>query len=321
MPEVIPTASGRKGEKSDLSNQNCERRCGFVAVIGPPNVGKSTLVNRLTGARVSIVTAKPQTTRNRVMGLVVVGLTQIILLDTPGFFAPRSGLDHAMLSAARRSVSQADAVLFLVDAKADPGGAERAVKELRDTTASPIMMLVLNKIDRVARPSLLALAQSFNRWVEFEKTFMISALYGDGVDDMTGALASALPLGPWLFPEDQITDAPQRVLASELTREQVFLRLRQELPYAAAVETETWQEFSNGDLRLEQIIIVERETQKGIVIGKAGGRIKEIGAAARREIASVFGRKVHLFLRVKVRPGWREDPRYLRALGLEISGA
>ena len=316
MPKSMSADS--EAEKGDPNTQN--NRCGFVAVVGPPNVGKSTLVNRLTGAKVSIVTAKPQTTRNRITGLVVCGLTQIILLDTPGFFAPRSGLDRAMLAAARQGVSQADMVLFLVDAKADPAVAKGVIRDVCDHAAAPISMLVLNKIDRVARPSLLALAESLNRSVGFEKTFMISALRGDGVDDMTRAIADALPVGPWLFPQDQITDAPQRVLASELTREQVFLRLRQELPYAAAVETENWQEFSNGDLRLEQVIIVERETQKGIVIGKDGGRIKEIGAAARREIAAVLGRPVHLFLRVKVRPGWRDDPRRLRALGLEISG-
>ncbi len=317
---MMPESIAADHEQDTHPTHDHNRRCGFVAVIGPPNVGKSTLVNRLTGAKISIVTAKPQTTRNRIMGLIVYGVTQIILVDTPGFFAPRSGLDRAMVAAARRGVAQADMVLFLVDARDDPVVAERALQEWRDHAASPLAMLVLNKIDRVARPSLLALAQSLNRSIAFEQTFMISALQGDGVDDMTGAIADALPFGPWLFPEDQITDAPQRILASELTREQLFLRLRQELPYAAAVETENWQELANGDLRLEQVIIVERATQKGIVIGKNGARIKEIGAAARREIAAALDRSVHLFLRVKLRPGWREDSHRLRALGLDISG-
>ena len=294
------------------------RRAGFVAVIGAPNSGKSTLVNRLTGAKVSIVSPKVQTTRTRVLGIRIVGQTQIAFVDTPGLFQPRRRLDRAMIAAAWGGAAEADRLLLLVDAAAgedrDTGAIVARLKEMgrRD------VILALNKVDIADKPKLLALAEHYNRAEIFSDIFMISAETGDGVDDLLGALAGRMPEGPWLFPEDQMSDMPERMLAAEITREQLYLQLQQELPYKATVETESWQERDDGSVRVEQIIYVEREGQRSIVLGKGGARIKSIGQAARTELERLLERRVHLFLFVKVREKWEEDPERYRALGLEF---
>ncbi|MDP6805944.1 MAG: GTPase Era [Rhodospirillales bacterium] len=288
-------------------------RCGFVAILGAPNVGKSTLVNRLVGTKVSIVTHKVQTTRTRVLGISIVGASQIVFVDTPGIFAPRRRLDRAMVAAAWGGAADADLVAVLVDsAKGIDGDTARILERLESRKRDAV--LVLNKIDRVKKPALLALAAE----VEETETFMISALNGDGVDDMKTYFASAVSEGPWLFPEDQISDTPLRLMAAEVTREKVFLELRQELPYAATVETERWQEGGDGSVRIEQVIYIERDSQKGIVLGKGGQRVKAIGAESRRELEELLERRVHLFLFVKVRERWGDDPERYREWGLDF---
>ena len=294
------------------------QRAGFVAIIGAPNSGKSTLVNRLTGAKVSIVSPKVQTTRTRVLGIRIVGQTQIAFIDTPGLFQPRRRLDRAMIAAAWGGAAEADRLLLLVDAAAgedrDTGTIVARLKEMgrRD------VVLALNKVDIAAKPTLLALAEHYNRAGIFSDIFMISAETGDGIEDLLKALAGRMPEGPWLFPEDQMSDMPERMLAAEITREQLYLQLQQELPYKATVETESWQERDDGSVRIEQIIYVEREGQRSIVLGKGGAKIKSIGQAARAELARLLERQVHLFLFVKVREKWEEDPERYRALGLEF---
>ncbi|HEX6978322.1 MAG TPA: GTPase Era [Alphaproteobacteria bacterium] len=293
-----------------------QTHCGFVAVLGAPNAGKSTLVNRLVGAKVSIVSPKVQTTRTRITGIAIQENTQIVFLDLPGIFVPRRRLDRAMVDAAWRGVEDADTALVLVDAA-------RGIDEDTETILAGLKtreikaVLVLNKIDLVKPPVLLQLSADLNARTSFEATFMVSAATGDGVDDLMRFLVAHMPEGPWLYPEDQLTDLSERLLAAEITREQIFLQLHQELPYSAAVETEKWENFADGSVRIDQTIFVQREGQKKIVIGEKGNRIKSIGAAARAELARVLGRKVHLFLYVKVAEDWAERREFFRAWGLE----
>lgn len=296
-----------------------ETRCGFVAIIGAPNVGKSTLLNRLVGAKVSIVTPKVQTTRTRILGIAIEGGTQLIFIDTPGIFRPRRRLDRAMVRAAWSGAADADLTLLLVDAhRRQPDEDTRAILDgLKQ--AGRRAVLVLNKIDLVRREALLGLAESLHAESIFTDVFMVSAATGDGVDDLRAALAARLPAGPWLFPADQITDMPMRLLAAEITREQLFLQLHQELPYALTVESETWEEFRDGSVKIQQVIYLQRESQKPIVIGKGGQRIRRVREAAQAGLEAMLGRKVHLFLFVKVRENWLEDPERYRELGLDFN--
>jgi GTPase len=293
-----------------------EQKAGFVAVIGAPNAGKSTLVNALVGQKVAIVSGKPQTTRARLMGIAIHGNTQILLVDTPGIFEPRRRLDRAMVAAAWTSAQDADLILLVIDSAASVNAeVERIVAEI-ETREQPLF-LVLNKIDLVNKGELLALSAGLAGRLEPAKVFMISAVQGDGVADLEQALADAMPEGPWLYPQDEVSDATDRMIAAELTREQIVNQLHQELPYATAVETETWEDRPDGSTMIRQQIIVERDSQKAIVIGKGGRRLKEIGAAARAEIAQHLGRPVHLFLHVKVEPKWGEDRSLYREIGLD----
>ena len=292
--------------------------CGVVALIGPPNVGKSTLINALVGAKISIVTPKVQTTRSLIRGIAIEGTAQLIFVDTPGIFLPRRRLDRAMVGTAWGSAQDADVVAFVIDAhrgiKADDDAIWRGLADVRAGKKA----LVLNKIDIVPKPALLTLAQTLNERAEFAATFMISALSGDGVVGLKRWFADNAPPGPWLYPEDQISDAPMRQLAAEITREKLYLRLHQELPYQSTVETETWKELRDGSVRIEQTIFVERESQRKILLGKGGQTIRAIGAAARADIAAALEQRVHLFLFVKVREGWGDDPERYREMGLEF---
>lgn len=288
-------------------------RCGFVALIGAPNAGKSTLLNQLVGRKVSIVTPKAQTTRSRVLGIAIEAGAQIIYVDTPGIFDPGRRLDRAMVRAAWSSAADADIVALLIDAKQGLNADAAAILERLERRS----VLVLNKIDLVDRTALLDLADRINRSAAFERTFMISALANDGVDDLRAHFAAGLPAGPWLYPADQIADIPQRLLAAEITREKVFLQLHQEIPYQTAVETENWQERQDGSVRIDQVIYVARPNQKAIVLGRDGRRVKAIGTAARTELERLFERRVHLFIHVKVREKWAEDPDRFRDLGLD----
>ena len=300
-----------------MSDGSCATRCGFVALIGAPNVGKSTLVNALVGSKVTIVSRKVQTTRALIRGIAIEDSAQIILVDTPGIFAPRRRLDRAMVSTAWSGAHDADLVCVLLDAKAGLGAeGEGILAKVERIDRERI--LVLNKIDLVPRDGLLALAKTANDRVPFVRTFMISALSGDGVDDLRGALARMLPLGPFLYPEDQMSDAPMRQLAAEITREKIFQQLHQELPYQSTVETDSWTERKDRSIRIEQTIFVERESQRKIVLGRGGSTIKSIGAEARKEIADIAGVPVHLFLFVKVRENWGDDPDRYREMGLEF---
>ncbi len=293
-------------------------RCGFVALIGAPNAGKSTLLNALVGAKISIVTPKVQTTRALIRGIAIEGAAQMIFVDTPGIFAPRRRLDRAMVGSAWGSAKEADLVALLIDAaKGVQEDDETILRGLADVRAPKV--LVLNKVDLVGKPKLLALTQALNERATFAATFMISARSGDGVADLKSFLAAHVPPGPWLYPEDQISDAPLRHLAAEITREKLYLRLHQELPYQSTVETEAWTELKDGAVRIEQTIYVERESQRKIVLGKGGQTIRAIGAAARIEIAAAIEHPVHLFLFVKVREGWGDDPERYREMGLEFS--
>ena len=293
------------------------RRCGFVALIGAPNAGKSTLLNALVGAKISIVTPKVQTTRALIRGIAIEGPAQLIFVDTPGIFVPRRRLDRAMVGSAWGSTQDADVVALLIDSHKGVEEDEEAIlRKLADIRAPKV--LVLNKVDLVQKPKLLALAQSLNERAAFAATFMVSARSGDGIADLKRFFAAHVPEGPWLYPEDQISDAPLRQLAAEITREKLFLRLHQELPYHSTVETEVWKELRDGAVRIEQTIYVERESQRKIVLGKGGQTIKAIGAAARIEIAAAIEHPVHLFLFVKVREGWGDDPERYREMGLEF---
>jgi len=293
------------------------RRCGFVALIGAPNVGKSTLINALVGAKVSIVTPKVQTTRALMRGIAIQGPAQLIFVDTPGIFSPRRRLDRAMVGTAWGGAQDADVVALVIDAdKGVLDDDEAILSGLGDVRA--VKVLVLNKVDLIDKPKLLALTQRLNERAAFAATFMVSALSGSGVADLKSWFAAHVPAGPWLYPEDQITDAPLRQFAAEITREKLYLRLHQELPYQSTVETEVWKELRDGSVRIEQTIYVERESQRKIVLGKAGQAIKAIGAAARADIAAAIEQKVHLFLHVKVRQGWGDDPERYREMGLEF---
>ena len=310
-----------------------ETFCGFVALIGAPNAGKSTLINALVGSKVSVVSRKAQTTRTTVRGIVIEGAAQIIFVDTPGLFAPRRRLDRAMAASAWGAAADADALALLVDARQESaargrgkpdGESEAAPSEQTETILAALRdskrpkVLVLNKIDLVDRSALLALAQTLNAAMKFEDTFMISAATGDGLDRLRARLAGMMAPGPWLYPEDQITDAPIRALAAEITREKLFERLHDELPYQTTVETDSWKELPDGSVRIEQTIFVSRDSHKKIVIGEGGRTIKSIGSAARKDIAEANDGPVHLFLFVKVRADWLDDPERYRAMGLEF---
>ena len=293
-------------------------RAGFVALIGAPNAGKSTLVNALVGAKVSIVTHKVQTTRALVRGIFMEEASQVILVDTPGIFEPRRRLDRAMVKTAWSSAYDADRVCLLIDARRGIDEANEKILEALTAVRLP-KTLLLTKIDLVERQQLLALAEKANEVTHFDETFMISAMEGDGVADVRRHLAASVPEGPWLYPEDQISDIPERQLAAEITREQLTLRLHDELPYSATVETETWKTLRDGSIRIEQAVFVEREGQKKIVLGEKGRTIRAISMAAREQIASMTGHPVHLFLFVKVRPRWTDDPERYREMGLDYS--
>jgi GTP-binding protein Era len=293
-------------------------RCGYVAVLGAPNAGKSTLVNRLVGAKVSIVSPKVQTTRARVIGIGMADQTQLVFVDTPGiFFAPRRRLERAMVAAAWAEMHEADILVLVVDAaRGIDADTRRIVEELKKADRRAV--LVLDKIDLVRRPKLLALADALAKEGIFDPVFMVSGRTGDGVADLRDYLARSLPEGPHLYPEDQLSDMPQRLLAAEITREQVFIQLHDELPYASTVETEAWEERKDGSAKIDQTIYVERESQRRIVLGAGGRRIKAIGARARAELERLFDRRIHLFLFVKVREAWTEDRERYEAMRLEF---
>ncbi len=307
-------------------------RAGFVAVIGAPNAGKSTLVNALVGQKVSIVTHKVQTTRFQVRGVMMRGAAQVVLVDTPGVFAPKRRLDRAMVAAAWSGAQDADATLHVVDAAAEhrfangagkPADAraaedgERVIEGLKGAGGGAL--LALNKIDLLERSQLLALTQRFHEAGVYDEIFLIAARDADGVDAVADALIARMPDGPWLYPEDQVADLPLRLLAAEVTREKLFLRLHEELPYASTVETESWDEKADGSARVGQVIYIQRETQRAIVLGKGGRAIKDIGQAAREELSAALERPIHLFLHVKVREGWMEDRARYAGTGLDFN--
>ncbi|MBF0392699.1 MAG: GTPase Era [Alphaproteobacteria bacterium] len=292
-------------------------RCGFVAIVGAPNAGKSTLLNRLVGTKVSIVSPKVQTTRSRVLGIVLEDEAQVIFVDTPGIFQPKRRLERAMVAAAWSGAGDADMVCVLIDAaKGIDDNSRDIIERLRQSERKAT--LALNKVDLVRRDKLLGLADTLNQSGVFEDIFMISAETGDGVPDLLAHFRAKVPEGPWLFPEDQISDMPSRLLAAEITREKVFLELHDELPYSIAVETERWEERDDGSARVDQVIYVQRESQKPIVLGKGGRKIKAIGAAARKELEHLLDQRLHLFLYVKVRENWLDDRERYRDMGLEF---
>jgi GTP-binding protein Era len=295
-------------------------RCGLVALIGEPNAGKSTLTNRMVGAKVSIVTHKVQTTRTRIRGVAIESAAQLVFVDTPGLFRPRRRLDRAMVAAAWAGVADADIVCLMVEAhRGLTEGVERILETLADNPPRGPVALVINKIDRVKRDSLLALTAALNEKRDFAATFLIAAENGDGVDALRRWLAETVPEGPWLYPEDQIADLPLRLLAAEITREKLTLRLHQELPYQLTVETENWEDRKDGSARIEQVVYVARDGHKGIVLGRKGEAIKAVSTAARAEIAELVGRPVHLFLTVRVRPDWEGERERYSAIGLDFS--
>jgi GTP-binding protein Era len=299
-----------------------ETRCGFVAIIGAPNAGKSTLINALVGEKVSIVTRKAQTTRSTVRGVLTKGETQLVFVDTPGLFAPKRRLDRAMVASAWSAAGDADLLMLLIDARKEVDEASlteetQSILSAVGGTGKP-RLAVLNKIDLVERPKLLELTARLNAALAFEETFMVSATTGDGLPQLLDRLAGMIPIGPWLYPEDQITEAPIRSLAAEITREKLIERLHDELPYQATVETEEWKEQPNGSARVEQTIFVSRESHRKIVLGEGGRTIKAIGTAARKDISEAHGAPVHLFLHVKVREKWLDDPERYRAMGLDF---
>ena len=297
--------------------RTAETRSGFIALIGAPNAGKSTLLNKLVGSKVSIVSHKVQTTRTTVRGIVMHNSSQLIFVDTPGIFEPRRRLDRAMVDAAWGGAKDADLVCLLIDAERGiKGDAERILNNMASIKLPKI--LLINKIDRVPREQLLGLIAEANEVAKFDSTFMISALNGDGCEDVLNHIANILPVGPWLYPPDQISDFPQKMLASEITREKLYLRLHQELPYSAHVEVEGWEERADGSLKIDQTIYIQRTAHKKIVIGNKGETIKSISSSARAELSELFGRKVHLILFVKVREKWVDDPERYREMGLEF---
>jgi GTP-binding protein Era len=294
-------------------------RCGFVAIVGAPNAGKSTLMNRLTGAKLSIVSPKAQTTRFRVLGILMRGESQVLLVDTPGIFRPRRKLDRAMVAAAWSGAADSDVAMLLVDARTGVREGVRAIAEQLGRSGRRCW-LVLNKVDLVEPPSLLPLIAAFGGLASFEETFMVSAQTGEGMRGLADALANVVPEGPWLYPEDDLTDLPDRLLAAETVREQIFLRTHDEVPYATTVETESFKERPDGSVRIEATIYVTRPGHKAILIGDKGSKIREIGASARRDLGRLLERPVHLFLNVKERAGWDEEGARLRAIGLEDPG-
>lgn len=297
-----------------------EKRFGFIAVIGPPNAGKSTLSNALVGQKVAIVTHKAQTTRARLRAVVMHKQSQVVLVDTPGIFSGVKKLDKAMVQEAWSGVEEADAVLVVLDAsRALPAETELVLAGVKNT--SKLVILVLNKVDAVKREKLLELTQQLNEVANFADTFMVSALKETGLEELKSYLAQLVPEGPWHYPEDMAADVPSLLLAAEVTREKLFLRLHQELPYALTVETESWNRQKDGSVRLEQVIFVRRDSQKAIVLGKRGQSIREIGSQARLEMEDIFGHKVHLFLFVKVRDNWIDDPERFRMMGIDYAGA
>lgn len=299
-----------------MTDKNEQKRCGFVAIIGAPNAGKSTLTNQLVGTKVSIVTRKVQTTRARIRGIAIFDQTQIIFVDTPGIFAPKKRLDKAMVQAAWGGAGDADIVVLLVDAQKGLSDDVKAIlKKLKDTSYH--LVLAVNKIDLVERSALLALTEQLTGDVDFQQVFYISATNGDGTKELVSHLQDHLPYGPWLYPEDQLTDAPMRHTAAEVTREKLYLRLHDELPYATTVETIDWQQKPDGSIRVEQVIYVERSSQKKIVLGKNGAAVKAISMASRKELSEILDTKVHLFLFVKVRERWGEDPERFSQMGLD----
>ena len=302
---------------SEASKDTGPRRCGFVAIVGAPNVGKSTLVNSMVGSKVTIVSPKVQTTRAIIRGIAIEGDAQLIFVDTPGIFAPRRRLDRAMVAVAWSGAHDADIVALTVDAKRGLDDETMAIAaKLADIEA--IKILIVNKVDLVAKPTLLGLVRAANDRIKFTATYMVSAQSGDGVAEVKRWLAAHAPSGPWHYPQDQISDAPMRALAAEITREKIYLRLHQELPYRSTVETDVWKELRDGSVRIEQTIFVERESQRKIALGKGGQAIRSIGAEARKEIATLIEKPVHLFLFVKVRERWADDPARYREMGLEF---
>jgi GTPase len=291
-------------------------RCGFCAIIGAPNAGKSTLVNRLAGSKIAIVSHKVQTTRSRLRAIFNEGDSQVVVVDTPGIFEPKRSLDEAMVKAAWAGSQEADVTVFLADARTGRGDDVKRIVEGLKAAKKTKAILALNKIDLLRREVLLDIAQKFNDMHSFAATFMISALSGSGVDDLKAKIAGLMPEGPWLYPEDQAADVQMRFLAAEITREKIYLRLHEELPYASTVETEAWEEQPDGSVRISQVIFVEKPGQKAIVLGKGGQMIKLIGQLARKELEEMLERKVHLFLFVKVRENWTSDPERLRHMGL-----
>jgi len=295
------------------------KRAGFVALIGEPNAGKSTLLNRMVGAKVSIVTHKVQTTRARIRGVALEGDAQIVFVDTPGLFKPRRRLDRAMVAAAWGGAADADIIVLLIEAhRGITEGVERILENLAALAPDQPVSLAINKIDRVKSEALLALTERMNSRYGFVKTFLISAERGHGVQDLKDWLASELPEGPWLYPEDQIADLPMRMIAAEMTREKLTLRLHQELPYQLTVETEAWEERKDGSVRIDQVIYVARDGHKGILLGKRGETIKAVSKASREELEEFLGRRVHLFLQVKVRAGWLEEAERYSEMGLDF---
>jgi GTP-binding protein Era len=294
-------------------------RCGFVSIIGAPNAGKSTLLNKIVGTKVSIVTSKVQTTRTTVKGIVVNGQSQIIFIDTPGVFEPKKRLERAMVSLARESTIEADLVLLLVDIskKNVVSSVKKTIEHVLDKNVK--VMLVLNKIDKVNNQKLLSLSKEINDLYDFERTFMISALKEDGVSDLLNIVSDYMPSGPWFYPEDQISDMPMRLLAAEITREKLFQKLHQEIPYGLTVETESWEEFDNGSIKIDQVIIVGKNSHKPIVLGKKGSMIKQVGQLSRAELEDMLETRVHLKLFVKVRERWEEDPERYGIWGLDHS--
>ena len=302
---------------SDASN-NDEMRCGFVALIGAPNAGKSTLLNALVGTKIAIVTPKVQTTRTRMLGVAMEGQSQIIYIDTPGIFAPKRRLDRAMVQTAWQGATDADLTLWLVDAKR---GMANEVKQIAEalTEQERRVTLVLTKTDLIKPDKLLPLSAALNDMAPVEETYMVSAPQGDGVQDLRDYLRRSVPVGPWHFPEDTLTDQASRIMAAELTREALFLKLHQELPYGIAVETETWEEKDDGSVKISQVVYVQRDNHKAMVIGKGGSMIKAVGEAARKEIEALLERRVHLFLHAKVQENWADDPDHYSAIGLPFN--
>jgi GTP-binding protein Era len=299
-----------------VNDETSPQHCGLIAVVGAPNAGKSTLVNALVGQKVAIVSPKAQTTRARLLGVAIEGDTQLLLVDTPGIFEPRRRFDRAMVSAAWGGTEGADLLALVVDAKGGLGAKVTDIAEALKDRPEP-RHLILNKVDLADKAKLLLHAERLNALVPFAETWFVSAATGDGLPELKRALAGAMPAGPWHYPEDQVSDATERALAAEVTREQIYLQLHAELPYASAVETEKFEERADGSVEIHQQVLVERPTQRAIVLGKGGARIKEIGARARTELASVLDRPVHLYLHVKVKPGWDEDRQLYKDIGLD----